>query len=52
MDLDGDGEFINLMRPPNQIHQMMGVAHHHAVNMAGQVHLKLKDMLLGFVKMV
>ena len=30
MDLDGDGEFVNVMPPPNQMHQMMGVAHHHA----------------------
>ena len=51
MDLDGDGEFINVMPPPNQMHQMMGVAHHHAVNMAGQVAFEAgKDMLLGFVK--
>ncbi len=50
-DLDGDGEFHNMMPPPNQMHQMMGVAHHHAIDMAGQVSFKAgQDMLLGFVK--
>ena len=51
VDLDGDGEFVNMMPPPNQMHQMMGKAHNHAMGMAGEVAFKAgQDMLIGFVK--